>query len=142
MSFILQTHMITQHMCAGQCTYCCDVSSKAFSLQIIHIAHQSLHNGEHLYYVGVCNKTCCKESFGKTSRHTLWWVYRSCGVCRTAFSDERNLLNLPSMIFFYILDDDDAAAYNLKKMMINSVFILCTDIYHISVKLHLCKDVC
>jgi hypothetical protein len=66
MSFILQTHMIAQQMCARQCTYCCDVCSKAFS----HIAHQCLHNGELLYYCDVFNKTWCKESRGNTSRRT------------------------------------------------------------------------
>jgi len=70
MSFILQTRMITQHMCAGQCIYCCDVCSKAFSQQISHVAHQCLHNGEHLYYCDVCNKACCEESHGKTSTFT------------------------------------------------------------------------
>jgi len=70
MSFILLTHMITQHMCAGQCTYCCDVCSKAISQQISHIAIQCLHNGELLYYCDVCNKTCCKRSYGKTSTCT------------------------------------------------------------------------
>jgi len=70
MSFILQTHMITQHTCDGQCTYWCDVCSKAISQQISHIAHQCLYIGEHLYYLDVCNKTCCKESYGKTSTST------------------------------------------------------------------------
>jgi hypothetical protein len=58
-------------------------------------------------------------------------VYSSCGVCCAAFSDERNLLNLPSMIFFIfdILDGDDAA-YNLEKMAIDAVFILWTDVFH------------
>jgi len=70
MSFILQTLMITQHMCAGQCTYCCDICNKAFSQKICHVEHQCLHNGEHLYYCDVCNRTCCKESHGNKSRHT------------------------------------------------------------------------
>ena len=53
-------------------------------------------------------------------------------MCSTAFSDERNLLNLPPMIFFCILDDDDDddAAYNLEKMTIDAVFILWTDVFH------------
>jgi len=49
MSFILLTHMITQHMCAGHCTYCCDVYSKAISQQVSHIANKCLHNVELLY---------------------------------------------------------------------------------------------
>ena len=32
--------------------------------------------------------------------------------------------------FFDILDDADAAAYNPKKMTINSFLILCTDVSH------------
>jgi len=38
-----------------------------------------------------------------------------------------------------VVDDDDA--FNLNKMMINFLFIVAL-MYHISVKLHLCKDVC
>jgi len=63
-------------------------------------------------------------------------------VCSTAFSDERKLFNLPSMIFFFDnLDVDGGAAYNLNKMM-KIPFSLCALMYHISVKLYLCKDVC
>jgi len=54
----------------------------------------------------------------------LWFVQNSIQWWEEPFE--------PSIhVFFYILDDAAAAAaYNLKKMTINSVFILCTDVSH------------
>jgi len=43
--------------------------------------------------------------------------------------------------FFFDNLDVDGAAYNLNKMM-KIPFSLCALMYHISVKLYLCKDVC
>jgi hypothetical protein len=47
-------------------------------------------------------------------------------VRSTAFSEEMNPLNPPCMIFFLIIKffNLDDAAYNLNKMMINSLFIV------------------
>jgi len=57
--------------------------------------------------------------------------YSSCGVWSTAFTAERNLLNLPWFFltfehFFDVDDDDDSC--NLNKMIINSLFFVCTDV--------------
>ena len=85
--------------------------------------------------VSICITVMCVFRLDLTS-HLLYHqgvrngVYSSCGVRSTTFTEERNMLNLRSIVFFtfYVcFDVDDGATCNLNKMMINSRIIVCTN---------------